>query len=600
MKKTQLLGTILSALFLPAAFLSCSDEYDLTVDTIVTLDRTDNVKASSFFGGNYVTWDAVRDADSYKIFRIENADTNAETTEFLGTSTNNYYADVVSSSNLLTNGTSYKYEVVASGPSSSQSSSGANSAVFVRDSDARRSETAVIANIPTFGTSVTSPAATLSLGNANVLVSFTQTAGFSYKFYLANASDLAQKSVKDAFQEYGTGSASVNTVYADASSIAKVFVSGSGVKDVLVKVSSVSSLYEDVYADLGSVTIPSIGEATETNNVNAQYVSATSVLVSWKPAVLTSGEKAPTSDYKVYREADSVWTQVSGTVSSGVNSSNSTTYSITDTVSANNIAYTYYVVLTDGTSFGTTKSIDLAKYSADKTEKPTLTVTTYVDGTDGKSDTIKITATKANSNQKLTLYYKKLAEDSDGNKIEAYFDSFTKLDLENENGLEDSYISYIKDADEGTYLFRLKAEEDGKKDASDYDTIAVNGADVDTNSLSVSYDSSTVDGTTTYSVTVSDSINTKTDSLSNYTYTLYKVVTKREITYYEYVTVETSKVADLTLTTDDTTTSTYKTYTKATTVDKKAESTSDEYVSTTYYVVKALASDSTVSAKESE
>lgn len=588
-------------MFLPAAFLSCSDEYDLTVDTIVTLDRTDNVKASSFFGGNYVTWDAVRDADSYKIFRIENADTNAEITEFLGTSTDNYYADFVTSSNVLTNGTSYKYEVVASGSSSSKSSSVANDAVFVRDSDARRSETAVIANIPTFGTSVTAPAATLSLGNANVLVSFTQTAGFSYQFYLTDASALAQKSVKDVASS-ATAIASAKPVYADASSIAKVPVSGSGVKDVLVKVSSVSSvssLYEDVYADLGSVTIPSIGEVTKTSNAAAQYTSATSVLVTWEPAVLTSGE-APTSDYKVYRVADSVWTQVSGTVSSGFNSDGDTVYSITDTVSVNTVKYTYKVVLTDGTSFGSTQSYSLSAYSADTTDEPSLNVTTYVDGTDGKSDTIKITATKANSNQKLTLYYKKLAEDSDGNTITAYFDSFTKLDLENENGLEDSYISYIKDADEGTYLFRLKAEEDGKKDESAYKFKAVNGAGVETSSLSVSYDSSAVDGTTTYSVKVSDSIYTKTDSLSNYTYTLYKVVTKRETTYYNYVTVETSKVADLTLTTDDTTTSTYKTYTKATTVDKKAESTSDENVSTTYYVVKALASDSTVSAKKSE
>lgn len=421
-------------MFLPAAFLSCSDEYDLTVDTIVTLDRTDNVKASSFFGGNYVTWDAVRDADSYKIFRIENADTNAETTEFLGTSTDNYYADVVSSSNALTNGTSYKYEVVASGSSSSKSSSVANGAVFVRDSDARRSETAVIANIPTFGTSVTAPAATLSLGNANVLVSFTQTAGFSYQFYLTDASALAQKSVKDAASS-ATATTSADPVYADASSIAKVPVSGSGVKDVLVKVSSVSSLYEDVYADLGSVTIPSIGEVTKTSNAKAQYTSATSVLVTWEPAVLTSGE-APTSDYKVYRVADSVWTQVSGTVSSGLNSDGDTVYSITDTVSVNTVKYTYKVVLTDGTNFGSTQSCSLSAYSADTTDEPSLDVTTYVDGTDGKRDTIKITATKANSNQKLTLYYKKLAEDSDGNTITAYFDSFTKLDLENENGLD--------------------------------------------------------------------------------------------------------------------------------------------------------------------
>lgn len=591
MKKIHFLGTILSALFMPAAFLSCSDEYDLTVDTVVTLDRTDNVKASSFFGGNYVTWDAVRDADSYKIFRINPTVTGVGTLEYLGKSNTNSYADIVSSTNVLTNGNSYGYEVVASG------SSDKTGAVFVRDSSPRRSEFNVIANIPDFGSSVTAPTATLSLGNANILVSFTQTAGFEYQFCLADASVLAQKSVKDAFR---TTITAPSAVYVDASNIAKVPVSGSGVKNVLVKVSSVSSLYEDVYADLGSVTIPSIGEATETSDFNVQYTSANSVLVSWKPAVLTSGKKAPATDYKVYRVADSVWTQVSGTVNSGYNSKYGATYSITDTVSVNNIVYTYYVVLTDGTSFGTTKSLPLAAYSAEKTDSPTLNVTTYVDGTNGKRDTIKITATKGNSNQTLKLYYKKLDEDSNGNAINVYFDSYTSLELTNNNGLEDSFISYIKDAEEGTYAFRLKAEEAGKKDVSYYTTTIVSGATVNTNNLFVNYETNTAGTTPEYSVTVVDTINTVTDSISNYTYTLYKVVTTTDSAYTSYVTVTTKKVADLTLTTNDTTTSTYKVYTKATTVSKKAESTAKAYVDTKYYVVKALASDSTVSEKESE
>lgn len=680
---------VLSALGL----VSCVN--DLTIDTIIGLDKPSNVKASAFTGGNYVFWNPVKDADVYKIFRIENADTDNELKKYVGDSSTTSYADIVSYQNVITNGTLYKYEVVASVQDSQHG-------VYVRDSDAGRSNDFVTANIPSVGSSVSTPSSSPRIGNAYILVPFTQTAGYTYEFRIASGAELNQKSIRNAFED-SDNSVSVGAEFTGSvSNIARLSIPSSGVQNVLVKVSSVSELYDANYANLGSVTVPSIGEITSTSNAKAQYTSETSVLVSWTPAVLSSGN-APTSYYKVYRAVDGIWTQVSGSISEGINVESGkevASYSITDSVSNNQLDYTYYVVLTNGTNFGSTKSAALSKYTineitstsnvkADYTSETSVLVSwtpavlssgnaptyyykvyravdgiwtqvlrsiseginvdgnvsysmtdsvsnnqvdytyyvvlangttqsailskyvvattdapifeslyTYIDGSDNKSDRIKAVVKKANDKQTLSLSYVKLSEDVYDNAITSYVsNNFAELLLDNENGYEDFCIGYVWTyGTTGTYLLKLTASENGKKDNSVYRTVTVNDATVSVGNLKVTYSEDSRSHSSNAYVKISETINSNTDYIGNYSYTLYKVVTNVSSSYADSVTVSTTEVASLDFSNvTPVYSSNWCEYSIQQSVDKKS---TYSYTTTEYYVVKSLSSDSTKKAKQ--
>lgn len=556
-------------------FESCSNDSSEDVTTVVTLDKPANVNVTSFAGGNYISWDSVKDATGYEVYRVENS--KAVFLTQTSSSARNW-ADIVSSTNALTDGTYYTYEVVAKG---------SNTGIFVRDSEASSSYS-VYSNIPEFGTAPNAPNATPSLGNGYILVPFTQTAGYSYQFASVDASDLLQKTIKNAFDSASASATSIDTEYTGSvSNIAKLSIPSSGEKNILVKVSYVSPLYDVTYANLGSVTVPSIGEIKPTTKAKAQYTSTTSVLVSWTPAVLDSGN-APTSDYKIYRVSDGKWTDISTyrTKYEGINATDtsnvSESYSITDYISDNSIAYTYYIVLTDGTNYGTVAEATLSKYTAAATDEPIFTSLTYV------NNYIKAEVEKGNSNQSLSLSYVKLSENIAEETITSYISSdyFNTVSLENENGYDDSYINYIY-ASEGTYLFKLVASETGKQDSVVYKTVTANGTSVPTSGLSVTYSESSSTSSSSAYVKVYESSST-----SSYIYNLYKLVTTIDTSYPYHVRVETNAVGSdsLSLSYDSSTSR----YSVTQSVDKKS---SDHNVTTEYYVVKALSSDSTKIAK---
>lgn len=612
MKKTifKLLGTglIAASVF---GFVSCGDstEYDAKSDTIYSLDAP-RVTAKAYPGVNYISWEPVTSAQGYKIYRVLDGDSSKLRSV---ASDVTCYADIASDDHILSDGKVYKYIVEAiskSDPASrevyaknSQGSASVKAIVPTAGSKAISAEPASASGkdyIKKYYEKLVTKAAenvTLSIENGNFYAEYPATAGFKYEI---------SASVKGMYDALGEAFSFRSKTFENYKEDYKAEfnngpVPGSSEYEIRLKVSSVSDLYEPVVLLLGSLSAESIEELDAIENVKAEYIASKTALVSWTPATLKNGKNSPVANFKVYRtsDVDDTWTAVSAEVKEGQKAEQDTSgtvkisegYYITDTVEDDSISYTYYVVHTDGTHFGTYSESDnsakLSKVTLAETVAPTLTVSTFIESTAGIENTIKITSTKGNEKQTLALSYVKLAEDADGDAVEYISSDFTALELANNNGYADSYISYIKDAPAGTYLVKLTASEKGKKENSVYKTVMVSPAEALGSSLSVSSD-----GT---KVTVQEYIakDSKLDSVANYNYTLYKVVSTANKDYSNSVIVVTTKIDELALAYPTGVTN----YCEKEIPDTKS---TESNVTTLYYVVKARVSDSSIFDKKSE
>lgn len=612
MKKTifRLFGTSLIAASV-FGFVSCGDasDYDSKIDTVLSLNAP-SVTAKAYPGVNYISWEPVTSAQGYTVYRVK--DGVASTLRTVKSNVTSY-ADIADSTHVLSDGKEYKYIVEAM----SETDPALSRAVYVKNSQGSATVKAIVppAGSPAISAEPTSSSGkdyikkyyeklvtkaaenvNFSVKNGKFYAEYPATAGFKYEISasvkgkydaLGGAFDFLSKPFENYKEDY---KAEFNKP-----------VPGSSEYEIRLKVSSVSDLYEPVVLPLGSLSAESIGELDAIKDVKAEYIASKTALVSWAPATLKNGKNSPVANFKVYRtsDVDDTWTAVSAEVKEGqktdkviVGTANiSEEYYITDTVEDDSISYTYYVVHTDGKLFGTydkdANSAKLSKVTLTKTDAPALTVSTFVGSTAGIANTIKITSTIGNEKQTLALSYVKLAEDADGKPVKYITSDFTAIELANNNGYADSYINYIKDAPAGTYLVKLTASENGKKENSVYEIVIVSPAEALGSSLSVSSDLT--------KVTVTEGIakDSKTDSVLNYTYTLYKVVSTTSKDYSDSVTVETKPLGKVELA--------YPAGVTAYCTKDIADPKSTEInVETLYYVVKALASDPSVFAKVSE
>lgn len=613
MKKTifKLLGTSLIAASV-FGFVSCGDasDYDSKIDTVLSLNAP-SVTAKAYPGVNYISWEPVTSAQGYTVYRVKDGVASK-----LRTVENNVtsYADIADSTHVLSDGKEYKYIVEAM----SETDPALSRTVYVKNSQGSATVKAIVppAGSPAISAEPASASGkdyikkyyeklvtkaaenvTISIKNGNFYAEYPATAGFKYEISasvkgkydaLGEAFDFRFKTFENYKEDY---KAEFNNGP----------VPGSSEYEIRLKVSSVSGLYEPVVLLLGSLSAESIGESDAIKNVKAEYIASKTALVSWAPATLKNGKDSPVANFKVYRtsDVDDTWTAVSAEVKEGQKAEKDTSgkikisegYYITDTVEDDSISYTYYVVHTDGKLFGKYEESDnsakLSKVTLAETIPPTLTVSTFIESTAGIANTIKITSTKGNEKQTLALSYVKLAEDADGKLVEYITSDFTAIELANNNGYADSYISYIKDAPAGTYLVKLTASENGKKENSVYKTVIVSPAEALGSSLSVSSDLT--------KVTVKEAIkqDSKVDSVKNYKYTLYKVVSIANKDYSASVSVVTTNLGEVALA-----------YPAGVTdhCEKEIPDTksTEINVETLYYVVKALASDPSVFAKVSE
>lgn len=611
MKKTifRLLGTSLIAASV-FGFVSCGDasDYDSKIDTVLSLNAP-SVTAKAYPGVNYISWEPVTSAQGYTVYRVK--DGVASTLRTVKSNVTSY-ADIADSTHVLSDGKEYKYIVEAM----SETDPALSRAVYVKNSQGSATVKAIVppAGSPAISAEPASASGkdyikkyyeklvtkaaenvTISIKNGNFYAEYPATAGFKYEISasvkgkydaLGGAFDFLSKPFENYKEDY---KAEFNKP-----------VPGSSEYEIRLKVSSVSDLYEPVVLLLGSLSAESIGELDAIKNVKAEYIASKTALVSWAPATLKDGKNSPVANFKVYRtsDVDDTWTAVSAEVKEGQETGKdggsvkiSEGYYITDTVEDDSISYTYYVVHTDGKLFGTynetANSAKLSKVTLTKTDAPVLTVSKFVGSTAGIANTIKITSTKGNEKQTLALSYVKLAEDADGKPVKYITSDFTAIELANNNGYADSYINYIKDAPAGTYLVKLTASENGKKENSVYETVIVSPAEALGSSLSVSSD-----GT---KVTITENIakDSKVDSVSNYKYTLYKVVSTANKDYSDSVSVVTTNLGEVALAYPTGVTS----YCEKEIPDTKS---TELNVTTLYYVVKARVSDPSIFAKVSE
>ena len=611
MKKTifRLLGTSLIAASV-FGFVSCGDasDYDSKIDTVLSLNAP-SVTAKAYPGVNYISWEPVTSAQGYTVYRVK--DGVASTLRTVKSNVTSY-ADIADSTHVLSDGKEYKYIVEAM----SETDPALSRAVYVKNSQGSATVKAIVppAGSPAISAEPASASGkdyikkyyeklvtkaaenvTISIKNGNFYAEYPATAGFKYEI---------SASVKGKYDALGGAFDFSSTPFENYKEDYKAEfnkpVPGSSEYEIRLKVSSVSDLYEPVVLLLGSLSAESIGESEAIKNVKAEYIASKTALVSWAPATLKNGKNSPVANFKVYRtsDVDDTWTAVSAEVKEGQETGKdggsvkiSEGYYITDTVEDDSISYTYYVVHTDGKLFGKYEKSDnsakLSKVTLTKTDAPVLTVSKFVGSTVGIANTIKITSTKGNEKQTLALSYVKLAEDADGDAVEYISSDFTALELANNNGYADSYINYIKDAPAGTYLVKLTASENGKKENSVYETVIVSPAEALGSSLSVSSD-----GT---KVTVTENIakDSKVDSVSNYKYTLYKVVSTANKDYSDSVSVVTTNLGEVALAYPTGVTS----YCEKEIPDTKS---TELNVTTLYYVVKARVSDPSIFAKVSE
>ena len=602
--------SVAAAIALAAALISCgdsSDEFSGAVDTYKTLSAP-SVKAKAYPGVNYVTWAPVAQATGYDLIRI--ADGAATGTVIKTATTEVAYADVASTSNVIADGKTYEYVVVALAGNTNNTS---GSTVPTRSIylAANKGSASVKAYVPAAGTEITAftdsytknflkkyaDAKSLEkagakitfvndvLGGGDLYATYPATAGFKFgvKFINKTQPDFikaANKTTNTAlYLEDYTANETATTL-------------GAGEYEAYVTVAPVCAYYPTtVTFSLGTYTIPELKVTKATAITSAKFVSEKKAVVQWTPAVLASTKAAaPTTNYKVYRTEG---TRTDGNTLVAVTAEIKTTdlynpgadTNNIDTVVTNNAVvngsadevakiyyvedevpaagqYTYFVVNTDGTEFEKITSgsntvayvsSTAAAYALDTTDAPAITGTNISKDKDNLLNVIKVTATKGNSKQKkLTLSYINLdAKVTSGTDYVKTFDAskFTTAEVTTNNDItEESYIFYVEKAAIGTYLLKLTAEEDGKAPQSAYQVVYVTGVtNVDIAGLSIAQSNAAL--VTDNKALILDT-NVTADTVGLYKYQLIKVETVTPNTtasdYANYVTV-TSTTTDVTL-----------------------------------------------------
>ena len=602
--------SVAAAIALAAALISCgdsSDEFSGAVDTYKTLSAP-SVKAKAYPGVNYVTWAPVAQATSYDVYRIADGAASGTYLGNIAAAAGTAKADVASTSNVIADGKTYEYVVVAIAGNSNNTS---GSTVPTRSIylAANKGSASVKAYVPAAGTKITdftdsytknflkkyADAKSLEkagakitfvndvLGGGDLYATYPATAGFKFgvKFINKTQPDFIKKANTNTnaalYLEDYTANETATTL-------------GAGEYEAYVTVAPVCAYYPTtVTFSLGTYTIPELKVTKATAITSAKFVSEKKAVVQWTPAVLASTKAAaPTTNYKVYRTEG---TLADGNTLVAVTAEIKTTdlynpdadTNKIDTVVTNNAVvansedevakiyyvedevpaagqYTYFVVNTDGTEFekiGTTNAVAYVSstanaYALDTTDAPAIASVNISKDKDNLLNVIKVTATKGNSKQKkLTLSYINLdAKVTSGANYVKTFDAskFTTAEVTTNNDItEESYIFYVEKAAIGTYLLKLTAEEDGKAPQSAYDVVYVTGVtNVDITGVTITQTGALA---TDSKALIVDTTVTP-DTVGLYKYQLVKVETVTPNTtatdYTNYVTV-TSTTTDITV-----------------------------------------------------
>lgn len=621
--------SIVGALALAVSLISCGEanesEYSGAQDTVISL-ATPSVTAKAYPGYNLISWNPVANVKKWELYRYEDGNVTDKTVVAL-TANTTFYEDTSD----LQNNVSYTYKVMAVGSVSGR-------AVVTQDSAA--GSATVTAIVPPLATSPLNLAAyesgydgknakelsesektnyllsadstDITSNLKNLGVAIRAKAYLTYNVYLDKGDKYDSTKNLLAADKATLASGKNSTIENNTVLPMTAAVTTAGDYTVYVEVRSKSSYF--INSDIVKVGTINYDVLEATSNpaiTSAAYVdNGNTIRIAFNGVTFATGVKSTASNFIVYRNdaAANGYTAVSGTITENPVSPN--TYFVDDTISDNTKNYQYIVVLTDGAKYGRTVAAkDVAAYSglASVTAGNVSGVASVLDS-DGLANDITWTVTLNSATDTFKAYL--LTKDAayTATPKAADFDTTTALSAVSEDNTDGkTWKIYTKDVAVGNSYLLVVYSAENKKDS--YKTSAAvtvsDIASVVAPSLTVTPYDSTVTGATTSTSTVNDviinvkdTIDIEKDSVSNYTYTLYRTTStvKTDILAgsitFKADTADWAKVAEVAMNSNDG----YKS--SATSISyigvvKEEELADGVYA---YKIVKSLKSNAAVSA----
>lgn len=426
MKKTNLLKGALSVLAVSVLLASCT-QVDSRIDTIDTLE-TPSVKAVAYPGVNYISWDAVKGAQGYKVTKI--VDGGIE--EVIESDCNtNFITNVVP-----TDKVDVEYKVYA------LSNTDPSRTVYIYDSKAG---SATVTNIfPPVGTEAielpkyekdsgwdfdedadnsewkdefipTAENIDIQYVDGTIVITAPKKAylnttvigytGNKEEIYYSDYSDNDKKEILPNYQNKKISNKKTITSAGDYKFKAEVRALGDSKKNAFYKVSNITLTK--------TVKVPGLLTSTATGNLKVEYIddAKTTARVVFTPAVSKDGTTYGVENYKVYRalKDSKQLDEVTGlrADSRTNNDKKEVIYVVEDKVPSNTVDYDYYVVLNvDGNLEVGEKTDTLYAASPDKVGAiDTLNVTTVALDEDGIDNDIIVTVKPATGTKIVAISY---------------------------------------------------------------------------------------------------------------------------------------------------------------------------------------------------
>ena len=556
---------------------SCSDGFS---GSTTTYDPTTKVSApeltvKAYPGVNVVSWNVVKNATDYLVYKTVGNNPEVLLSSVTSNTTSNptlFVTDTVDEAILAKTGVTYKYRVVANTTSNTKfEANESTKSVTTKGSPADIGTVFSALNSANFETSFDSKATQLSDSvisvsqldeNGNITVAFPVKAYAKYTVTVVNddvPEVLLSSTTRDA-QITIEGAAYENNAIA----VKKIAVTSAGTKTISVKADPYYEGYTDeTFTASKTVTVAALESITNAaSTASANWTSATTARIYWQPATFdASGETVPTSYYRVYRKnADGSYTTVSGVTAGGDATNAVAVYYVDDTIDNNAVSYTYTIVVTDGTNYGTslTKTLD-AYGTTGQTNVSNIDrgFTTYIGDNDNLKNDVQLVVKNLTAKQTLVSAAYVLTDGVDETHRLYASSDFTPITVENYDSYNYTYTLYIKDlpidTDESLrVVFKFVIAEDGKESATVYKQNTISAVSVSSPTSITATPVTTGTTTTTYSsvtLTVTDTFsNSDTDKVGNYTYTVYRVrTTTANNSIRDEVTVSSTKVGTVTL-----------------------------------------------------
>ena len=552
MKKLFKSVAIASVVLATSFFAACTyeDSSDSSNIDVLTLDAV-NIKAVAYPGFNYVAWGESTTGATVKVLRDDGKviyDGTTATTN-LGLSNAEIDYDIY-------NGATYTYTayVIAKGDNSEVSSANETSGstnnystyITVKGNSSSASAKAIVPAYYTNGNLTTALDIAKLSGSSSFIISksnlyFEQSSSNPLQYYVIfpvkaflNYTYYVCKGNGTTLFDTTTGSFTNGTYTAFTTSIepnyytvdetyksSAITVTAAGVYQIVVKVSADG--YEDSYIVSDTITIDALDtEGASTAIKYAGYIDeGNTVRVLWTPAETASGDVYAASKYKVYLydSVTGLYTAVSGTIREDTYADLGTCYYLDYAVADNTAAHTFYVVLSDNGNVESAHSTTVAAYVDTDTTAGISATVLNMDGDNWAND-IKLVIT-ADEDVTVTASYA-LYTATVGTK-ETLWTEISDLGnwgyTDDTTASETGYIVYLKDLAEGSYTFRVTASKSGYKTATYSDSATIAEYALTAPTLTVKqYDT----GSETVYVNVSDTVDDDTETMANYTYTLYR------------------------------------------------------------------------------